>query len=483
MTDRSADGPSEFDDLEARGISCADFFDGQFVFSPGGVKRFSSWTEISLCGGILQISPALPHGTLVDREGRRIGHRLGIAIDPVSGVLADRHALPCDTGDLSAVEDWAATLAGRYLLFLDLPTKPCVIGDPIGDLGLVYCPKAKRAAATLLLALDRPIVENPRLPHDLTEDTASFYTLGQTRDAEAFRLTPNHRLDLGTWTETRFWPRTADVFAPDGYRAKFRTRQIIRRLRHNATSVIDAFPTFLPLSSGRDSRNLLAVIGRGLPRLAGAYYHHYDNGFRAVFGSRFRGRIRTGMKVAMQVAEAANVPLTPISEPPLDEDLEDYPLRTGYVKSNAQPLLMNTFRSLPEGHVCLLGNVMEILRANQWRRHPPGPAPVKSHAFQELLRLPPELDALSRIWDGWRQEIGPLAGPHLYEMQFVEHLLPNTLGPKHYAIPHLFFMSPFADRALIVHALNYPLEDRLKDVPNSTLLSMAMHKLKDIPFR
>ena len=149
MPDPSLDGSPELEALEARGIDCAAFFDGQFVFSPNGVARFDSWTRLRICGGVLQISPALPNGAVCGPDGRPIGHRLGVAIAPGTGLLQDGYGLPCDPQNRGAVEDWAATLAGRFLLLLDLPSGPCVIGDPVGDLGLVYCPGSRRAAATL----------------------------------------------------------------------------------------------------------------------------------------------------------------------------------------------------------------------------------------------------------------------------------------------------------------------------------------------
>ena len=68
------------------------------------------------------------------------------------------------------------------------------------------------------------------------------------------------------------------------------------------------------------------------------------------------------------------------------------------------------------------------------------------------------------------------------DLGFVEQLLPNTLGVRHFGYTNSFVMNPFACRRLIHLAMQIPPELRMADRPNEMLLARNCADLTDIPF-
>ena len=68
-------------------------------------------------------------------------------------------------------------------------------------------------------------------------------------------------------------------------------------------------------------------------------------------------------------------------------------------------------------------------------------------------------------------------------MAFLEQILPNTLGPKHYSVRNLFFLNPFADRDCIALAMSLDNEYRFSDQANTDLLRLAHPELAGVGAR
>ena len=131
---------------------------------------------------------------------------------------------------------------------------------------------------------------------------------------------------------------------------------------------------------------------------------------------------------------------------------------------------------------------LELLRANQWNHATIQRGWVRpAFGFRRLL-IEPEGDqeALRAAWlpqyEAWAATLPEAARARQLDLAFVEHLLPNTLGVRHWGDPGNFIMNPFADPELIRLAMQIPPERRDQDEPNRWLLENNCAHLADIPF-
>lgn len=472
--------------LKSNGLDLPDFFSGQFIISPNTpYYDFGSWRTCSTSNWYLQVGPDMPAGHIMDQTGKVIGLFIGIGVDANGNCLNGDIRLAINsenTNALPSLERYFSTTAGRFIALLDFGHHQLLLQDPVGDCAAVFNPDTKVTASTLLLALNREIDENLDQPYDLVRTGKIHHILSETRDRRVRRLIPNHALDLTTFQTYRIWPRPNTDLDPHKGDPIELVHQISQRLTQITDSLTGALPCILPISSGRDARNLIGCARPFLNRIELSYTHSYDRSFRP-FGMK-RHKIQTARRaaeIACEIARRIKLPHEVITKTPNKSDLSEYPYRTGFVPNAVQSKLVNTYRQLPKGRVALLGNVMELLRANQWRRWSIERAPSQRHALNFRLKQKFNTSrAMKPKYEEWSTTFAPKFLPHLYEIQFLEHVLPNTLGTRHYATSNTFFLNPFADRNIIELALRLPLKYRRSGQANLDFLGLVCPDLADI---
>lgn len=455
-------------------------FPGQFILSRPRRVHAPGWTAQRGDRWCLWRNHAERTCRIVDLHGTPIGWFLGIGVDCDGVLITDLLRLPYDSQNgqgLRASETRIEQIAGRWLVILDAPDLHRIYCDPVGDFSCLYNARDQLVAPSTLLCLGRPMEWNGAFERDRILAGTMHFSLQQAADPALRRMVPNHYLDLDQFTCVRHWPRTRTPLLAPQISVEDNMTQIDQRLKQVVSAICRGLPVTFPISGGRDSRNLLCA--------AGADAAHIMTSFSMSFHKMSRHDAEIGQAVAARL----NVPhrVIPYSAT-TPQQLQDYQRRTGFMDGGSGAHLVGTQMALPAGHVQLRGNVMELLRANQWvGKVSTGAAIYPNYGLKRLL-----IDtqcSVSDLVERWRKPymawIGSLPAAHRarhLDFGFLEHLLPNTLGARHFGVTNSFIMNPFADRRLIQLAIQIPPEIRMTDQPNQILLASNAARLADIPF-
>ncbi|MEP3346902.1 MAG: hypothetical protein ABJN34_09705 [Litoreibacter sp.] len=465
---------------EAAKLDFARIFRGQFTLSQSTELAIDGY-RISELGDdwFLHHCRSIPFARLNASSGGFAGLLLGIAVDGDGTLVGDGYTL---SGDF---ESFATHAAGRFVAF---DAQGAVYADPTGSMGVVYDANTRTVASTPLMCINRPLIDNPRFDVDAVQAGRGSYALGHTRDAFVCGVMPNHRLGLNSFALSRFWPKADAGFPLDT------PERTIADMGQRLSSVISAIAksntTLLPLTGGRDSRNLAAAAK---PHLA-----HIDHSY--TFVSNWQGQIDA--EVAEQLAQTLSLNhqtyasftdtaqnRDTLSRPARRRQKTAFRLAGGFVGDANNDILDGLARKIPKG-VVLRGNVMEILKANHWKRglsqdaaHPDGHD--ADYAVERLAILndggAQTIEAFKPDYLAWKSSL-PEGAQHLaYDFAFIESLLPGW-QPKFYGYTRNFLVNPFNDRAIIAACMRLPVAERRANTYNDALLAHLAPELVDIPF-
>ena len=462
--------------------SLTELFPFQYVMLPEGrdTAPLPGFTRHALAGSVLYHAPDLRVSGIEDRNGAPLGWFLGIGVDPDGQVIDAPLRLPVTLNqpDLRAAIDlWALGIGGRFAILLPVPEIAAAYQDPVGDLSMVYNPGDRMIGSTTLMAVPDGPFWHEGFDRKKVRQGKMNFSLQQCPDRRLLRMLPNHRLELTTFDCRRIWPREdTDLSVPEhGFEGNL--ARITERLHQILVALARHVPVALPISGGRDSRNLVGAFGAEIAEA------------RFGFAWRFHKMSAIDQKVGGAIAARVGLPFEAVPHRRASKDDERlYFARTGYATGGGALRALGMLLDVPAGHVVLRGNVMELLRANQWNHATIQRGWVRpAFGFRRLL-IEPEGDqeALRAAWlpkyEAWAATLPEAARARQLDLAFVEHLLPNTLGVRHWGDPGNFIMNPFADPELIRLAMQIPPERRDQDEPNRWLLENNCAHLADIPF-
>lgn len=157
-------------------------------------------------------------------------------------------------------------LGGSFLFVVSRADGSFVYLDASATMGLVYDPALQLAAssADLLLGTDYDRRLDRALIREFAADRDGWFTTGLTAHTGVFRLLPNHRLDLGTFTAARHFPAQMPAYVDD-------PRETVRAIGVDiarATKAALAGGACLQcLTGGNETRALLAANREQAPAL------------------------------------------------------------------------------------------------------------------------------------------------------------------------------------------------------------------------
>ena len=208
----------------------------------------------TLHGWTLQADASLPV-IPVHHGDAQFGWLLGWPIEQ-GRLLTEADTFTLNTlpsADPNRFESQVYAMSGRWALLL-LHGDQRVYLDASASLAAVYEPDSQRVGATTT-ALLWPAAERTPAPPVLAANRS--YAFGITSARGIYRILPNHYLDLDTWDVVRHWPiehapraigtEVNEVFAAIG-----------TAIRHTLTAAHRSLPLLQALTSGRESRMLLA---------------------------------------------------------------------------------------------------------------------------------------------------------------------------------------------------------------------------------
>lgn len=317
---------------------------GRDPLVPGG------WTNRTIGEWRLGHHPTLPCITVSTSEDAEIGVILGYPITEEGRLLrsSDRFLSKRDgRGFRRGLE----TLGGRFIgILLEGPTPQAVL-DPFGTLSAVFAPGPGVLASTPSLI---PYGSETRYRASLARRlqlpaSNAMYPFSLTPRHGVWRLLPNHALDLTRWESIRVWPEKSLDLTTAWPEAVEALSQVAKT---NLRGVSDAYPCYLPLTGGWDSRMLLAC-SRGLGLDLVTYTLALPDCTASI-----------DLEIARGLAKQAGLDHETVAwVSPLEADLEEWIFRTGGSTGEERGWrAATTLRQLDPGRVNLYGNIGDLTR-------------------------------------------------------------------------------------------------------------------------
>ncbi len=294
--------------------------------------------------------PTLPVIHIDDRNGNRLGWLLGHPITSLPELLRGGSTVTVD-GDvdrLGFVED----LGGRFLaVFLD-GHSPAIYPDASASYASVFCQSMQLAASTAsLIPYDVDTTDRLEFLRDLNIPfSTNYFPFGFTHRHGVEQLPPNHHLDLERWEAVRHGPRPPKRGSLSVEESAERVAALIRR---HLDAVLECYPGYLPITSGHDSRMLLACARDHREEL-GLYTLRIPdlNGERDTYVA---GHIARRFRLSHQAVAMIR---------PDPRDLELWSYRTGCVVGEPRGRnATTTYRSLDRSRVRFNGQIGDLLRS------------------------------------------------------------------------------------------------------------------------
>lgn len=419
------------------------------------------------------------------RRARRSDFFWGLGSGPGGGLYPGKGQLPQKAGAArfwNAVEAEIEGTAGRYVAIISDGRDTRIYFDPVCDMSTIYDPVNRVAASSLLLALHRPFERNRRMGHRGPLRLKHNFALQQTGDQHAKRVMANHYLDLRNFCLVRHFPHGDESFETGAADLEDSMAQIVARLGQIMAALLENHDCVVPVTGGNDSRNLLACAGPHLGKAESLFTYHINkmSGFDCMLGQQI-GEV-LGMEVeVIDVLAPAHAPRFEKHE--MHRKRWDIAYATGYNWPGTSPETVVAAELAPPGEILIRGNVMELMRANQYR---PGDWYSFSleHALRKL-RVAPQIDETQvAIWGPeymmWMDTLPENARHRVYDFAFAELLLPNTMGGTLIAPTPQFYMNAFSDRKMMSLAMSMDPKIRRKNRMNTLLVEMANPALNRI---
>ncbi|WP_295317434.1 hypothetical protein [Roseobacter sp.] len=462
-----------------RGLDFGWQFRNQYVLSCDSDRNYPGWFKQHLGRWTLHHGDALRVTHMTDQDGAHVGWILGHAIAPGRGIAEDSfqiaaHHSQHDFADVA--EGVISDLAGKYLVILLTGDTERVYCDPVSDLPLLYDAQTGRLASSLGLVLDRPVVANPLFPARDVLSGKRTLSFGHTIDRTVKRGLSSHYLDLSDFGQHRHWPPMDMAFSKNADDTKDIVDQIIERLSSHITVLTERFDCILPVSGGRDSRILLACASDRLDKLS------------EISGHRFHNPSRRDTALGKEIVQSLGKEYkTYFRKYPEMGQMRNMRLRMGWSGARPEMEAVPMIEDLPRDHIVLRGNILELLRASQWRRDKIDRPVHLTHGVRRLGVCIDHGGEERKKWFGaytdWLESLPPSAQKKPYDFAWVELLLPNWQGAYFNGHNSTYFLNPFNDRKLIELAISLPASLRINGEVVPLILERACPELLNFRFQ
>lgn len=447
------------------------------------------WAEKAFRGWRLCHCPDLPVVEITDDRGAVCGLFIGIGIGPGGGVFAQAAHVPARVGTAGcwpAAERVIEGLAGRYLALLGDGEDERVYFDPVCDMAAVHDPVRRVVASSLLLCLHRDFVPNRRMPCRGPAKGRHNYALWQTPDRDVTRAMANHYLCLRSFAMVRHFPKGDEVLERPGAALEEVSRKIGVRLSEIMDGLLGAYRCVFAVTGGMDSRVLLACGGGALDKVHRFFAHHANgkaSGFDCMLAQQLGERLGFDVEI-VDTADPHHVEtVTGAGARRIRSALR---LSSGFQSGGFDAHYRLAPLLAPEGDVLIRGNVMDVMRANQYRRSGKRSFEL-AHGLGKLGVGPQKGKAAVAEWGpdymGWAETLPANAQARIPDFAFCELLLPNTMGGWLVAQGKHFYINPFSDRGLICLAASLDPKVRQTTALHRTVIDVMRPELGEIPFQ
>lgn len=234
----------------------------------------ASFKSFTVSDWKLFASNELPVSQLSDARGRPLGFLLGFWLSRASKeqLSPDTLTIPLDA-DLSGIDgvaEWIyANCLGRFAFILACEDVfPRFYPDASGSLSAVYQSSSGLIASRPELCAQVPVdAADEGLASELVEirrRSGTWYPAGYCNGSDIRVVLPNHYVDLGASCLQRFWSYAPVLIDEEEASIERAISNIARDIEHVIETVGGHHALTLSLTSGRDSRMVLACCPRGM---------------------------------------------------------------------------------------------------------------------------------------------------------------------------------------------------------------------------
>lgn len=477
-------------DCDQNGWDFADVFRFQFKIVKSANAPCSNWRTEAAGKYFVHHCPDLPCSELQDAKGNRVGVVLGYAVDR-NGELLSGTTKVSSIEALADLEAYIERLAGRFVVVVSAFKTDRVYFDPTAGLSAVLSEKDGGLASSVHLLLDREIAPQTAVDvADVLERNAQF-VLGETCDAQCRRVYANHYVDLESLSLMRHWPKPDVSFENERFTRDEAATGISARLSQIMAGLAKGTSVSLPLSSGTDSRILLAA-SMGVLDQIDAYYVH-----------NMYSVTRFDLQGAQMLADTVGIDLTVIdgksaafhdvmTQGEEDELRQKMALRTSLSFNGIDGPTTRAVSLTPQTNLVMRGNVAEMTRANKWTHATARVGATTRDGLAALLNMraehleervePDRLAALSARYDAWAATLPERAQSRLPDMAHAEVFMPSAPNNVYNAFTRNFYINPFNDRQLLeLTAWFPPLARRRRKLVNK-IIGQTAPNLANLPY-
>jgi hypothetical protein len=449
---------------------------GQFIIGNTGIRVPDGWKTEKIGGWHLGRHSTLPRIWLLGDDSAIVGWLLGYPIDGNGSLLSDgdeRHIPGLSNGKESRGEDFIYGFGGRFLAALVGVGHPRIYLDPGGSLAAVYCPHQGVIASTLNLI---PYDDQTRHRIDLARelgipDTNAMYPLELTPRHNVVRLLPNHYLDLSNWQSIRHWPKKPMHHEGSVEEAIATVAEITKR---NIAAVVSKTPTYLRLTSGQDSRMMLACAKDMADRLE-LFTVPIPDDSAAI-----------DVDIARKIARRFRLRhFVPEFQEPKPEDLSEFMARIAYCTGELRGWRASTmFKQANPAYAQLDGGVGDLVRISEELR--PGETISSKITAERLLSscLAPCSGLTRSVYNRWLETIPAVNAFQVLDLYYIEQRVGCWGGNLHYAeSPDPgFVIYPMCHRKIIEKMATLPVEYRLSGALMRDVINREWPDLLAWPF-
>lgn len=399
--------------------------------------------------------PTLPVTDILAADSSKIGWLLGWPISP-DGVMVKQacsfNVQPNDANDAERLESALYDYGGRWAAIFLQPDLQRFYLDACGSLAAVFSPRHEILAATPTLV---PYSKGCDDDHELAKTVMipgrdCGYPFGLTSRRHVERLLPNHFLDFETWESVRHWPTGEFAEIHDTERAVSEFAALLKK-QISAVARLGSF--YLPLTSGRDSRVLLACSKEALRSC-----------------NLFTVEMPTdATKLDCQIVKkmSRRFGLTHMVLPferATQNDLDVFSYRTGRCVDGLALNYAPVFQQLDTKLPMFWGTAGELGRSYHWRRGDTKSSKISAEdLLQHLTRLLPGVSG-SRIRtraQKWLEALPLRNALSVWGLLYNEQYDGCWIGPKEYGYTYnCFRLWPFCHRRSIEIMLSLPADYR-----------------------
>jgi hypothetical protein len=439
-----------------------------------------TWPEHTLGGWTLRRHPVLPVIGLRDADGAPVGWLLGYPVTEDGVLLCHGHEATLATGRSSEVGEWLDSLGGRWAVLLVASDEPFVRLDACGSLPAVYASGDRIVASTPHLVPYRPGLEDDidliRAMNTPLRHTFGGYPLGLTPRRGVRRLLPNHDLRLESFDAVRSWP-LKDI--EPGSDVDEQVHQISELTGRTIAALVATMPCSLPLTSGRDSRMLLATARDHAPELE-LFTSRLQRAtgvpdWTSLVDARVAGKIARRHGLRHRVA--------PITRG-RDEDLDEWVFRSaGMISAPRAWRGVTGLKILDPRRTRLLGAVGELGRARLWEPNDTPDTEIMPQRLLSIAHLPSTDQTLGEV-STWLENFPTSNAFTTLNVYFLEQglgCMAAMLTHAEYAGPG-FTVFPMNHAGIVRRMCSMPYDFQRSGQLPQAVIRESWPELLDVPF-